>query len=145
MGPSGYVPSRFVYGVDHALQVVKSYLPAQHERMAALETAKREMSTITAGLRIRQALRSKLPPATRYDIQQGIEVLVCRKKEKQWVGPYRVVRVMEKEVYVDWDGEKKHFNLCQVVPMPQTQRDRELKRLLEGMKQFKSDPPPGVS
>lgn len=49
-----------------------------------------------------------------------------------------------KEMHVDWEGKEKHFNITQVVPMPQDQGDRELKRLLEGMEQFRSNPPPGV-
>lgn len=52
--------------------------------------------------------------------------------------------MMEKEIYVDWDGVEKHYNLSQVIPMPKSQGDRELKRLLEGMEQFKSNLPPGV-
>ncbi|CDF34787.1 unnamed protein product [Chondrus crispus] len=76
LGPNGYVPSRLVYGVDPAFPVVNAQLPAQRERMAALETAKLEMATITAQLRIQQALKSKLPPASRYDIRPGDEVLV---------------------------------------------------------------------
>lgn len=50
--------------------------------MAALETAKREMATITAEARIKQALRSNLPPATRYDVKPGDEVLVYREDNK---------------------------------------------------------------
>lgn len=65
LGPSGHVPSRLVYGGDPALPVVTARFPTQRERMAALETAKREIATITAELRIKQALRSKLAPATR--------------------------------------------------------------------------------
>ena len=84
LGPDGRVPSRLVYGVDPALQVVNAHLPAQRERMAALEAAKREMATISAELRIQQALRAKLPPATRYDIKPGDDVLVYREKENEW-------------------------------------------------------------
>ena len=144
LGPDGYVPSRLVYGVDPALPVVNARHPAQRERMEALDTAKREMATITAENRIKQALRSKLPPATRYDIQPGDNVLVYREKEKEWMGPHRVARICKKEVFVDWEGKEKHFNLAQVLPMPREQENRELKRLLQGMEQFKSNPPPGI-
>lgn len=64
LGPDGHVPSRLVYGVDPSFPVVNARLPAQRERMKALETAKKEMATVTAELRIQQALRSKLPRAT---------------------------------------------------------------------------------
>lgn len=83
LGLNGLVPSKLVYGVDPSLPVANAHLPSQRERMAALETAKREMATITAKLRIPQALRSKLPPATQYDIIPGDIVLVYRKMEKE--------------------------------------------------------------
>lgn len=51
--------------------------------MQALETVKREMAAIAAELRIKQSLRSKLPPATKYDIKPGDDVLVYREKEKE--------------------------------------------------------------
>ena len=37
------------------------------------------------------------------------------------MGPYLVVKMTEKEVYVDWDGEEKHHNLSQVVSIPPSQ------------------------
>lgn len=45
------------------------------------------------------------------------------------------------------DGEgdiRKHYSLSQVIPASTAKGDRELKRLLEGMQQFKNDPPPGI-
>lgn len=77
-------------------------------------------------------------------MQPGINVLDYRKKEKQRMGPYIVVGVRARKVYVDCNGEENHINVCQVAPMPQTQGNRALKWLLEGMEQFKSDPPPEV-
>lgn len=35
--------------------------------------------------------------------------------------------------------------MTQVIPMPTTQGNRELKRLIEGMEQFKDNPPPEFS
>lgn len=101
LGPDGRVPSRLVYGVDPALAVVNAKIPAQRECMAALEAETREMATITAELRIQQALRSKLPPATKYDIKPGDDVLIYREDDKEWMGPHRVTKMMEKEIYVD--------------------------------------------
>lgn len=51
---------------------------------------------------------------------------------------------MEKEVCVDWNGEEKRYTLSQAVPVPQAQGNRELKRLLAGMKQFKNNHPPRI-
>lgn len=39
--------------------------------MAALATAEREMETVAAKRRIREALRAKIPLATWYDVKPG--------------------------------------------------------------------------
>ena len=88
---------------------------------------KREIATITAENWIKQALCTKLPPATRYNIKPGHNVLIYREKEKERMAPDRVARICEKEVFVDWEGKEKHFNLTQVLPMLFEQGDRELK------------------
>lgn len=82
MGPNGLAPSTLVYGIKPAYPVVNARLPTQRKRTAAFEMSKREMTTATAETSIKQALRSKLPPAARYDIMPGDDVLVYRKKGK---------------------------------------------------------------
>lgn len=96
LGPNGRVTSRLVYRIDTAFPVLNARLLAQRERREALETAKRELATIIADLRIQQELRSKLPPGTRYDVNSGDGVLVYREDKKEWMGPYRVTKMMEK-------------------------------------------------
>ena len=130
--------------MDPALPVLNARHPAQSERMEALDTAERDMVTSSTENRIKQELRSKLPPATKYNIQPGDNVLIYRQKEKEWMEPHRFARIFEKEILVDWEGNETHFNLTQSLPMPREQGNRELKRLLQGMEQFKSNPLPGV-
>lgn len=112
--------------------------------MSALLTAYREMSTVAAEHRIRQALRSKLSPGTRYDIKPGDHVLVYRANEKEWFGPHRGTKIFEKEMYIDWDSHERHYNLSRVIPIPISQGNRERIRLLERMEQFNSNLIPGV-
>lgn len=112
--------------------------------MAAIEGGKREMTTIVAENRIKQALRSKLSPATSYDTKPGDEVLLYREDEKARLGPYRVLRTREKYVFVDRKESEKHFNLSQVIPAPRAPGDREVKPVLDGMQQFKENYPPGI-
>lgn len=144
LGPKGQVPAKLVYGIDPAFPVVNASLQEQRDRMAALEAAKREMATITAENRVKEALRAKLPPSIRYDIEPRAQVLVFRERSNEWKGPYCVTKIFQKEVFLDCDGKEKDFNLSQVIPMPQAQWDREIKRLVEGMGQFRSDCIPGV-
>lgn len=51
-------------------------LSEQRERMAALSIARAEMATITAEIRVAQALRSKLQPATKFAFEPGDHVRV---------------------------------------------------------------------
>lgn len=45
---------------------------------------------------------------------------------------------MEMEIYVDWNGTKKQFNVLEVIPTPCEHGDRERKRLFDGMIQLQS-------
>ena len=98
MGPEGLVLSLLVVGVIPTFPTVHAELSAQRERLAALDAARKEMETIAAELRMQQALRAQLPPATRYLIARGIKVLIYREKSKQYEGPYTVTKIIEKEV-----------------------------------------------
>lgn len=144
IGPEGLVSLLLLFGVVPTFPNVSSELPAQRERLASLDAARKEMETITAELRIETALRAKLPPSTRYLIQPGNSVLVYCEKSRQYEEPYKVSRVCDKELYVVNMGVEKLFNIAQVLPEPSERGDKELKHLLDGMEQFKTGPPPGV-
>lgn len=103
MGPGGLVPPLLVFGVIPSLPVINKNLHDQRERMAALSFARAEMATITAELRIAQALSSKLPPARKFAFAPGDHVRVYKEQGKPWCGPVRVVRTCVKEVTVS-DG-----------------------------------------
>lgn len=66
MGAEGLVPSLFVFGVLPSLSVVNKSLAGQTGRMNALSSARSEMATITAELKIAQAINSKLPSLHTY-------------------------------------------------------------------------------
>ena len=133
MGPEGLVPSLIVFRVVPSFPTVNATLPAQMEGIAALDAARKEMGTVTAEMRIQQELRLKLPPATKYLVEPGDQVLVYREKGKQYEGPSKVVNVCEKEVHVQVNGIEKHFNISQLLPAPKKRGDLELRRLPQGM------------
>lgn len=83
--------------------------------MEALDFSRKEMASISAKLRIQQALRSSLPPATLYNIEPGEMVYVFREKEKDWRGPYKVDAVCEKQAYISVNGKTKQFNISQLL------------------------------
>ena len=118
MGLEGLVPSLLVFGVVRTFPSVHTNLPAQKERLAALDTARNEMETIAAELRIQLALRSKLRPATKYLVEPGDLVLVYLEKTKRYEGSFTVTTVRDKEVHLKMKGVEKHFNISQIVPDP---------------------------
>ena len=145
-GPDGLVPSLLVFGSLPSFPAVNMDVPIQKHRMAALQTARKEMSSIVARLRIQEALRSRLPPAAKYLIEPGDLVHIYRegnastKSQGEWKGPFKVVSVRGKQVTVDWDGTTKHFNLAQVIPDPARVGDFELDRMVKAFDQFRSSP-----
>lgn len=79
------------------LSVTNKPLSSQRERIAASALARAEMETVTAELEISQALRSKLPPATKCRHEPGEKSEFIRKRKK-WCDPVTVTRVAGKEV-----------------------------------------------
>lgn len=144
MGPEGLVPSLLVFGTLPTFPIVSSDRPEQADRLSAMKRARDEMAKITAELRIREALRSRLPPSTRYHLAPGDKVRVFRERSQRWEGPFTITKTREKEVWVTDGAKEKHFNRSQVIPDPKDTGDRELRRLLAGFTSLKSGPPPGI-
>ena len=61
LGPEGLVPSYLAFGCIPRFTSTESPLPMQQQRMDAMQSDRREMAIITAELRIRKALSSRVP------------------------------------------------------------------------------------
>jgi hypothetical protein len=61
VGPEGLVPTLLVFGIIPRLSA-DEFLPNQHNRMLAMDSARREMDTIVSKLRKKRGLSSKTPP-----------------------------------------------------------------------------------
>lgn len=59
----------------------------------ALENARREMHTVVPKLQILKELASKVPNNANLAIEAGYQVLVYRKTDKRYLGPYPLTRV----------------------------------------------------
>jgi len=118
MNPEGLVPSLLVFGVLPRFPAVNTQLPNQVERMRALEVARAEMESITAELRLRKALNSNLSAAASKVYKAGDEVLVFREDEKpvKWTGPFKVLRVDDKQIFIDRKGSEVQHSVSQVKP-----------------------------
>ena len=72
------------------------------------------------------ALKSKLPPATRYLVKPGDYVRVYRESSKKWEGPFKVKRVSSKLVSVTDGNKVKTFSITAVLPIPSNEYDPDL-------------------
>lgn len=149
-GPDGIVPSLLVFGSLPSFPAVNMDVPMQKERMAALQTARKEMASVVARLRVQEALRSKILPSTHFLIKPGDAVHVYRegksgcKRTGSWKGPFTVEKVVGKIITVEWDGKPKQFNISQVLPDSEVNGEHELQKLVKAFDQFRSSPPPGI-
>lgn len=127
MGPHGLVPSLLVFGVLPTCPAPVQSRKSQVERFKAMNTARREMEAYVAEQRIKTALKSRLPPATKFNIQLGQSVRVYREQERKWVGPYTVDRISHKTVHVTDGTTVKPFNITQVIPADTKLKDVDWK------------------
>lgn len=117
MNSNGLVPSLLVFGVLPRFPTTNSKIPAQQERMNALQLARREMETIVSKQRIHKAISSNVPFSATYEFKPGEEVLVYREKEKvKWTGPYHITRIENKQVFIDRDGTEVQHSISQIRP-----------------------------
>ena len=58
------------------------------------------MESIVAEQRIKKALKSKLPPATKHLLKPGDNVRVYREHTKRWDGPFTITKIGNKMVSV---------------------------------------------
>lgn len=98
-----------------------------------MNTARREMEAYVAEQRICTALQSRLPPATKFALKLGQDVRVYREEHRKWVGPYKIDRITDKMIYVTDGKVTKPFNVTQVIPAGNTNKDTDWKNTLAEM------------
>lgn len=117
LGPEGLVPSLLVFGVLPRFPACSTKFPNQVDRMRALAMARAEMETISFEIKLQRALLAKLPPAADFELKVGDKVLVHRENSAISQGPFPVVELDEKQVFIlDERGKTKQFNIAQVKP-----------------------------
>lgn len=84
--------------------------------MRILKHTKEEMATITSEMRMKQALNSRSPAGAGIIHAPGDLVCVYREGDTRFARPFRIVRVQEKEEYVDCDGHLVLFNISKIIP-----------------------------
>ncbi|CDF36780.1 unnamed protein product [Chondrus crispus] len=117
-GPKGLVPSLLVFGVMPRILLPGSVqLPGQVQRMNAMQAARKDMSKEVARSRLSTALRSNVPAATNRDVSIGSEVLVFKEPlVNKWVGPFHVLDVRDKSVFINSQGRTTQMSIDKVRP-----------------------------
>jgi hypothetical protein len=130
MNPECLVPSYLVFGILPRFPALNSKLPTQIYRMKALEAARAEMETIISELRVRRALSANIPTASTKSYSAGQKVLVYGDNESpHWQGPYKIIRIENKQVYFDLNGKEVQHSISQIKPYIDSVNDESLNTL----------------
>jgi len=114
-GPSGLSPMLLRFGVSPLVPIRPVDLPGHRERSKAMAEARLEMVKCIAKARLDAALRNKVTSGTMVDVQPGIDVLVFREvPDKKWEGPYKVVGVSGKKVWLDEKQRIRMYSITKV-------------------------------
>ena len=114
-GYHGLVPTLLVFGAMPRIPIIPMDLPAQMNRMKAMESARKEMASVMGKERISKAVRMNVPSAADTDIVIGSRVLLYREKpEDQWTGPYLVIDVQDKSVTIQLEGKIMNVSIDKV-------------------------------
>lgn len=143
-GPKGLVPSLLVFGVIPSLGNTDADLPNQEERFRAMHEARNEAATITAEKRIRLALRTNIPPSAKYQLKEGQRVLVYSEKKLRWIPDLRVVRIVDKQAWINDRKKVYKVSIAQVIPHSKDEDANNLSKLLKKLSPFNSRPLPHV-
>lgn len=142
MRPEGVRPSFFVYRSLPTFPAVNMEAPKKRVPNSALHATGKQIEYITARLRIQQALCSRLPPASRFHIRPGDMAHVCREngngasKKGDRAGPWRVLKIRHKQIYVNWQSIMKQLTVSQFVLDPTEEGYGDIKRMMEVFNEF---------
>lgn len=117
--------------------------------MRGLTAARRETTSVTAELRIRKALASKIPRNCDLVLKPGDKVRVFRETDKKYTGPFPALRQDGKQVFV-LDGKKDvQYSIAQVIQVDRfdaiVQGDDVIEALHSQLAQFRSNRVKGLS
>lgn len=94
------------------------------------------MASITAMLRIRQALRSNSPLETDFNLSpRGKEHLFCE-EDRKWLGSYIADKRFRDEIFILINGMLKQFNSTHVLPELSVEIDQQMKYFHDTISNF---------
>lgn len=143
MDPDRLVPTLLAFSSLPNIPITATDVCTQRESMAALKTAREEMSTLGVTQRISTALSARLPPATRYLIHPGDRVRIYRECSRAWEGPFLVIRDTKKQSWiVDQRDKAQLFRISQLLPERSESDNRLFQHDHEGLGETKEEVDP---
>ncbi len=83
--------------------------------MDALSRARQEMATIVSEMPVQKALTSRVPRNAELKIEPADKVRIYRETDKKYVGPYPVIRVDGKQLFVVIEDREVQFSVHQAI------------------------------
>jgi hypothetical protein len=115
IGPEELVPTILVYGTLPRLSLHEK-IHHKSSRLLAIDVPRREMDVIVSELRIKRALHTYTPPSAEHSFNPGALVCVYQERPQEWLGPFPVVQVDGKPIYVREGSQAKPFSVTTVKP-----------------------------
>lgn len=106
-GQIGLVPTISGYVMNPRFTTAESTLPDQQKGMRVLEVASSDTATVVVEFHVKQALRSRIPPAENFIVTPGYLVRVYREVDRNIHGAIRGGLCRRKESYdrTRWDSD----------------------------------------
>ncbi len=111
LGLNGLVPAYLVSGCVPIFPSVDSKLPDQQSRMDSLIRARQKMATIVSELRVQKAVASRVQRNAELKIEPGDKVRIYRDTDKKYFGPYPIIRVDGKQLFVVINDREVQFSV----------------------------------
>lgn len=115
IGPSELVRMLLVLDAFPRFSPIHCLFPDQNTCRKALEMTRIEMAIIVAQLRTAQALCHRVPPESNPILQPGMKARVDRETNKRLNGPYEVIKISDKQVYVNCNRKLVQFKTSQIM------------------------------
>lgn len=126
MRADGLVLSLLVIGTLPNFPVAANDLPFQLQRHTAMNATRDEALKVSPELHITRVLKYKMSPSARLTLKPGDHVRVFRETRKKREGPFLVIRIDGKTVWVNYGTGVKQFRPSQIVPFIQDGDSREI-------------------
>lgn len=116
METKSLIPTLLTYERISVLPATFSQFPGQQVHMRVPEIARREIKAVVAQLRISQSMCLSILAAANYILNRDDRVRVFLETDRSINGPYIIIRVEFKQVFIDRDVSLRRHNISKFIP-----------------------------